>query len=291
MLNHYFNNFSGTATNEQRLMEDVVVESINIMGHNVFYLPREAWNGDDTIFGENVNSKFSRAYLIPMYLANVEGYEGDGDFFSKFGLEIRDTSNFVVSRRSFERYVPSALCIRPREGDLIYIPVMEKIFEIKFVEEELMFFSLGKRNPYIYELRCEMFRYSNESLNTGVSEVDEIENNLSYAMQLVLSTGSGDYFKNERVYQGANLESSFASADVKDWNVEDKSLTLINVKGEFVSGGVNQVIGSESNTRYNIASSDTIGDFNEYDLFDNRQLQDEADGFIDFTESNPFGSP
>ena len=290
-VSHYFQNYSGTATNEQRLMEDVIVESIKIMGHNVFYLPRESWNNDDTIFGENINSKFNRAYNIEMYLANVEGYEGDGDFFSKFGLEIRDTSNFIVSRRSFERYVPSSLCIRPREGDLIFIPVMQKIFEIKFVEEELMFFSLGKRNPFIYELRCELFRYSNENIDTGVEEVDHVEHSLSYSMQLVLSTGSGDYNRNERVYQGANLTSSIASAEVKEWDSSSKKLTLMNIKGEFVSGANTLVIGSESNTRYAIASSDTIGDFLEYDVFDNRQIQTEADEFIDFSESNPFGEP
>lgn len=147
---HYFNNYSANETNEMRLMEDVIVESIQIMGHDVFYLPREAWSEDDNILGENVTNRFKRAYTIEAYLANVEGYEGDGDFFSKFGLEIRDTSNFILSRRSFEKYIPSSIAIRPREGDLIYVPVMQKIFEIKFVEEELMFFSLGKRNPYIY---------------------------------------------------------------------------------------------------------------------------------------------
>ena len=127
-VSHYFNNYSGVATNEQRLMEDVITESIKIMGHDVYYIPREGFNATDILFGENPQSKFERAYHMEMYLANVEGYEGDGDFFSKFGLEIRDTSNFVVSRLTFEKYVPSSLAIRPREGDLIFIPVMNKIF-------------------------------------------------------------------------------------------------------------------------------------------------------------------
>ena len=105
----YFNNYSAATLNQQRLLEDLIVESVKIHGHDVFYLPRESWDADDTIFGENVNSKFERAYNIEMYLANVEGYEGDGDFFSKFGLEIRDTSNFIVTRRSFDRYVPPSV--------------------------------------------------------------------------------------------------------------------------------------------------------------------------------------
>jgi len=288
-VSHYFNNYSGTATNEQRLMEDVIGESIKIMGHNVFYLPREAWNDDDTIFGENVNTKFNRAYNIEMYLANVEGYEGDGDFFSKFGLEIRDTSNFVVARRAFEKYVPSAIAVRPREGDLIFIPVMQKMFEIKFVEEELMFFSLGKRNPYIYELRCELFRYSHQNIDTGVEEVDHVEHTLSYTIEVGLSTGSGNYYMNERVYQGSNLASSSASAEVKDWDNANNKLYLMNVIGQFAANTT--LIGNDSNTRYTVANSDTLGDFLDYDIYDNRQIQTEANAFIDFSETNPFGSP
>ena len=138
----HFNNFSPAYTNEQRLMEDNIVESIKIMGHDCWYVPREGFNEVDSLFGENPQSKFERAFNVEMYLANVEGYEGDGDFFSKFGVEIRDTSNFIVSRKSFERYIPSNIAVRPREGDLIFVPTLQKLFEIKFIEEELMFFSL-----------------------------------------------------------------------------------------------------------------------------------------------------
>lgn len=285
----YFNNYSAATLNQQRLLEDLIVESVKIHGHDVFYLPRESWDADDTIFGENVNSKFERAYNIEMYLANVEGYEGDGDFFSKFGLEIRDTSNFIVTKRSFDRYVPSNVCIRPREGDLIFVPVLQKIFEIKFVEEELLFFSLGKRNPYIYELRCELFRYSNENINTGIDVVDHIEHTLSYTMQLNLNGGSGNYIIGERIYQGDDLETSTASAEVKNWDPNTHKLLLLNVKGEFATGS--NVIGDTSGTTYNVTISDTIGDFLDYDIYDNRQLQTEADDFIDFSENNPFGRP
>jgi hypothetical protein len=285
----YFNNFSAATIGEQRLMEDVIGESIKIMGHDVFYLPREAWNEDDTIFGENTSSKFERAYVMEMYLANVEGYEGDGDFFSKFGLEIRDSSNFVVGRRAFEKYVPSTIAKRPREGDLIYIPVMNKIFEIKFVEEELMFFSLGKRNPYIYELRCEMFRYSNENINTGVEDIDIIEDRVAYTIELDVNAGSGNYFIGETVYQGANLVSSTASAEVKNWDPQLDKLYLINIVGTFAASA--NITGVKSNTVYNIAATDVMEDNSDYDLHDNKQLQTEADNFIDFTEVNPFGRP
>ena len=170
----YFNNSPGQAriNNEHMLMEDVIVESIQIMGHNVYFIPRESLDNVDMIFGETTKVRFNRAYLIEAYIANVEGFEGDGDFFSKFGLEIRDSSNFVISRRSFEKIVPSSLRIRPQEGDLIYLPFNRKIFEIRFVEHEAIFYQLGALQ--MYELRCELFEYSNEYFSTGVEDIDRL---------------------------------------------------------------------------------------------------------------------
>lgn len=285
----YFNNFSPSVINEHMLLEDLIVESIQIMGHDVKYMPREVYDATDDVLGESVNSKFTRAYGMEMYLANVEGYEGDGDFFSKFGLEIRDTSNFVVSRRSFEKYVPSTIARRPREGDLIFVPLLNKIFEIKFVEEELMFFSLGKRAPYMYELRCEVFRFSNEDFETGDSEVDDLEHSAAYTIELNLSTGSGNYHQDEIVYQGANLAYATAKAEVKHWIPETRKLEIINVKGEFNLSS--NVIGNTSNTRYILASQDDLADLVDYDDSDNRIIQTEANTFIDLSEINPFGVP
>jgi hypothetical protein len=270
-------------------MEDNVVESIKIMGHDVRYLPREVYDAQDNIFGESVNSKFTRAYNIEMYLANVEGYEGDGDFFSKFGLEIRDTSNFVVSRRSFERYVPSSIARRPREGDLIYVPVLDKIFEIKFVEEELMFFSLGKKTPYIYELRCEVFRYSNEDLDTGVEVIDDIEVNNGASTDIEVVPGSGNYYINERVYQGANVASATATGYVKSWNSGTNRLLVYNVVGQFAD--VLTVVGETSNTSRVVAVVNELYDNGNNDIYDNFDIETEADLFVDFTETNPFGMP
>jgi hypothetical protein len=271
------------------LLEDLIVESIQIMGHDVKYMPREVYDATDDVLGESVNSKFTRAYGMEMYLANVEGYEGDGDFFSKFGLEIRDTSNFVVSRRSFEKYVPTTIARRPREGDLIFVPLLNKIFEIKFVEEELMFFSLGKRQPYMYELRCEVFRFSNEDFETGDSEVDDLEHSAAYTIELNLSTGSGNYYQDEIVYQGANLTYATAKAEVKHWIPETNKLEVINVKGAFTNSA--NVIGNTSNTRYTLASFDDLADLVDYDDSDNRIIQTEANTFIDLSEINPFGVP
>ena len=148
--NGYFNNFPSQqrAWNEFGLMEDVIVESIKIMGHNVYYIPRESFDEGDMVYGEYAKSNFNNAFLIEAYLANVQQHGGQQDFFSKFGLEIRDQDSFILSRRSFLNIVPSTIRTRPQEGDLVYVPVLHKMYEIKFIEQELMFHSLGKRLPF-----------------------------------------------------------------------------------------------------------------------------------------------
>jgi|694.fasta_scaffold01135_47 hypothetical protein len=285
----YFNNYSVGVINEQRLLEDLIVESIQIMGHDCFYIPRDSYNGDDEIYGETINARFTRAYSMEVYLANVEGYEGDGDFFSKFGLEIRDTSNFVVSTRTFNKYVPTNIADRPREGDLLYVPVMRKIFEIKFVEEELNFFSIGKRNPYMYELRCELFRFSDENFDTGVEEIDDVEKDASYTIQLNLGTGSGNYLSGELVYQGSNVSTSNTKAIVTEFDPISKVLTLHNIVGTFATA--TNLRGNTSNALYVVTSTDILGDYTFYDDYDNKEIQTEAALFIDLSEINPFGMP
>jgi hypothetical protein len=270
-------------------LEDLIVESIQIMGHDCFYIPRDSYNGDDEIYGETINAKFTRAYAMEIYLANVEGYEGDGDFFSKFGLEIRDTSNFVVSTRTFEKYVPSNIADRPREGDLLYVPVMRKIFEIKFVEEELNFFSIGKRNPYMYELRCELFRFSDEDFDTGVEEIDDVEKEASYTIELTLGSGTGSYLSGELVYQGSNVSTSNTKAVVTEFNPSTKKITLHNIIGTFATA--TNLRGNTSNALYVVTSTDIIGDHVFYDDYDNKEIQTEGALFIDLSEINPFGMP
>ena len=285
----YFNNYSVGVINEQRLLEDLIVESIKIMGHDCFYIPRDAYNSDDEIYGESVNAKFTRAYSIESYIANVEGYEGDGDFFSKFGLEIRDTSNFIISARSFQKYVPSTIAARPREGDLLYVPVMRKLFEVKFIEEELNFFSIGKRNPYIFELRCELFRFSDEDITTGVREIDTVQVENSYTIELALGSGSGLFMVGERSYQGSNVSTANAKATVTIYDISTKKLTLHNIMGVFINATV--IKGETSNASYVVTSTDDLGDHVLYDQSDNKNLQTEAASFIDLSEINPFGGP
>lgn len=287
-VNKYFSNFSPSKINEQRLFEDLVVESIKMHGHDVWYLPRESWDETDQLFGENVNSRFERAYQIEVYIANVDGWLGDGDFFSKLGLEVRDNANFILSRRSFDKIIPNSIAIRPREGDLLYIPLMNKIFEIKFVEEDNMYFSAGNRLPYVYELRCEAFRYSNEIIDVGLDEIDSIDTDTSYTVQMTVS-GSGNFIIGETVYQGSNLAYSTMHAVVSDWDSANNKLNLIEIVGD-ISGNAN-LVGANSGTTYSVTLTDTIGDYVWYDQWDNKQIQDEANTFVDLSEVNVFGMP
>lgn len=163
------------ATSEQRLVEDLIVESIGIYGHDVYYLPRTLVK-KDMIFGEDVLSQFTQAIPVEMYIANVQGWDGMQEMFTKFGIEVRDKATFMVSKRRWEDVVISnardlQLPMRPCEGDLLYLPRTDSMFEIKFVEHLDPFFQVGKF--YVYNLQAEMFQYSSERVETGIPEIDD----------------------------------------------------------------------------------------------------------------------
>lgn len=165
----YFNNFG--ASQEQQLIENLVVESIKIYGHDVYYLPRTRIETDN-ILGEDSMSEFTSQYFIEMYIKNVEGFGGQGDFLSKFNLEIRDQVTFTIARRTFSEEVGSYTSfVRPREGDLVFMPLNNKVFEIKFVEHEAIFYQLGSLQTF--DLTCELFEHGGEKFNTGISLIDD----------------------------------------------------------------------------------------------------------------------
>lgn len=168
--NFYFNNFQ--ASQEQLLIENLIIESIKIYGMDMIYLPRTR-TAFDTIYGEDPLSEFNDQYGIEMYIKNIDGFGGDGEFLSKFNIEIRDRVTFTVARRSWNDEVGAPHLIdRPQEGDLIYFPLNKKIFEIKFVEHEAIFYQLGALQTY--DVVCELFTYSNERFNTGVEDIDKM---------------------------------------------------------------------------------------------------------------------
>jgi len=176
--NFYFNNFE--SSQEQLLLESLIVESIKIYGHDVYYCPKTHLERDG-IYLEDPSTEYNNAFYIEMYIKSVDGFEGDGKFYSKFGLEIRDQVTFTVSRKSFSEEVQTTMgTLRPNEGDIIYFPMTSKIFQIRYVESTAFFYQLGSLQTY--DLVCEMFEYSGEKLNTGIPDIDALENSFSPAM-------------------------------------------------------------------------------------------------------------
>lgn len=181
----FFNNYD--SSQEQNLLDELVAESVRVYGMDMYYIPRTLINTDD-IFNESSIVHYNSAISVEMYVKSVEGFSGDGTFLSKFGLEIRDKVIFSIARRTFEDEVEAYNndLTRPFEGDLIYFPLNNKVFQIKFVDDKPFFYQLGKLQ--MYDLTCELFEYSGERMNTGISQVDSLEKNhsmnmLSYAIQ------------------------------------------------------------------------------------------------------------
>ena len=194
--NFYFQSglTSGT-TNEQRLIEDLIIESLKIYGQDIYYLPRTQVATDD-IFDEDTLSQFTQAYPLEMYIQNVDGFEGQGELFTKFGIEIRDQATFVLSKRRWEQMVQTSggvfsLEARPSEGDLLFFPLTGSMLEIKMVEFQNPFYQLSKIN--VFNLQCETFEYSSEVINTGVAVIDNIyaEQNIDmFLYQFLLEDGT-----------------------------------------------------------------------------------------------------
>tara|TARA_R110002012_G_scaffold197517_1_gene366055 strand:- start:88 stop:750 length:663 start_codon:yes stop_codon:yes gene_type:complete len=159
---------------EQNLTEDLTIETIKAMGRDMLYIPRTLVNLD-TIFGEDELNKFENAFPLEMYIESIQGFEGPGDIISQIGLDIKDRVNLRVSRKRFEQEVTAAIPSigRPKEGDLVHFPLSNTTFEINFVEHENPFYQLGRL--YTYQLQCEVFTYSNETIDTGNSIIDKLE--------------------------------------------------------------------------------------------------------------------
>ena len=283
--NTYFRNFD--ARNEQELLHSLVTESIQIYGHDVNYIPRTLVN-EDTILGEDSISEYKDAYSIEMYIKSVDGFEGEGDLVSKFGLEIRDQIVFSVARRAFEGL---DIGVRPKEGDLIYFPLTEKLFQIMFVEHETPFYQTGALPTF--DLTCELFTYSDEKIDTGVEEVDVIEQKQSLVRTFELESVSGTFTEGETVTGG----TSSKTAEVARWDSSTSYLYLINLTSNFSVGEIITGADSLATGTYSVAQStvetaetlQTIDDSTSTQVSSNKQFEIDADSVFDFSESNPFG--
>jgi len=226
---------------EQTLIEDLVIESIKIYGIDAWYIPRTLVAKDD-ILNEDDLSTFNDAYMAEMYIKSVDGFEGEGDFLSKFGLQIRDSVTLTIARRTYESEVGTLEANRrPLEGDLIYLPLNNKVFEIQHVEHESIFYQMGSLQTY--DLRAELFEYSGERFSTGY---DFIDHNFADVDLFVPS---------EAVTYTVTYDNGFLLKDASSSDVPTKNLFLeLEIGRTYV---FNQSDSSNVGKRLNIYTTST----------------------------------
>ena len=216
----YFNNYA--SSQEQDLLHDLVIESIRIYGLDMFYIPRELKRYDN-LYGEDAISEYNTAILVEMYIKSVDGFTGDGNFMSKFGLQIRDQAVFSISQRVFSAEIGTITNQPvPNQGDLIYFPLNEKCFKVMYVKKQEFFYPLGTLPTW--EITVELFEYGNEKISTGIPEIDKLQTNFSmnildYALVdeegILLTDESGAYMVQER-YDLATLNPAADNDTIQD---------------------------------------------------------------------------
>jgi hypothetical protein len=259
--------FSGGTRSEQRLYEDLIIESLQIYGHDVYYLPREIVNEDD-LFTEDVLSKFDENYMIEMYISNYEGFEGDGSLLTKFGVRIADEATFIIAKRRWEDLISSSnnlvSTFRPNEGDAIYLPLTDQLFQIKFVEHEKPFRQLD--GIQTYGLVAELMEFSNERLETGIAEIDNLARITGYTTTFKITDGIKDFIVTSGgtgygsgttvtiggTGSGASATASITSGVVTSVNLTEPGLGYatappVSIVGNGNSAGVTALIASKGN--------------------------------------------
>jgi hypothetical protein len=315
--------FSQKVKSEQDLYENIVIESLKMYGQDVYFLPRSIV-AKDTVFSEDVVSRFDDAHLIEVYLENIDGYAGDGDLFTRFGVEIRDQANFVLSKRRWDEVMQDAAESqkRPYEGDLIYIPLSNSIFEITKVEDERPFYQLS--NLPTYRLTCELFEYSGEQFQTGIS-ADIIEVDFAYQYILTINdSATNNQGQSININSIADSDGMIAIVGEQDSafggfsKIEQTLANNVTITGEIIKwDGVNNQlyltnVGADDGLYHTFRNDSAtlqlptqFQDDDETTLFitavtenapkiDNQQndaFETEGDSFLDFSEGNPFGDP
>ncbi len=287
--------FSHGTRNEQYIVEDLIIECLKIYGNEVMYIPRQLVSKDE-ILGEDRLSKFKYAYPIEMYFENVDSFDGQGAFMSKFGLMMEQSATLVVARRRWDqmigRYSTSILPNRPAEGDLIYFPLTGGLFEIKFVKHQDPFYQLGKL--YVYKLHVELFQYASERIDTGYNVIDDFESLKTFDIDpSVTKFGMIDSIQ---VTSGG---SGYTSATVSITSTTGTSATAIAVVS---NGTISAINVTNPGTGYKdatvviagdgsgaTATATLINDIDKVESYgDNNAFKREAESFI-FNDRNPFG--
>ena len=292
--------FSQGSRSEQQLYEEIIIESLKIYGQDIYYLPRDIVNKDN-ILNEDASSRFNSSYKIEMYIENIEGFDGEGDLFTKFGVEIRDQATFIVAKKRWEqtvaRYDNEIQGVRPFEGDLLYIPFSKKLFQIMHVEHEQPFYQL--KDLPTYKLRCELFEFSGEDFDTDIADIDGIERQYGYEYLLTLDSASGGFTLGETVNQTFS-DGVVMSGEVSRWSDSDRILGVINAGADdglyhsFITG--RQIVGTEDvdlgiAVANSIATVSAVAEDNQLSNTEQNTYFDTLTDFLDFSESNPFGDP
>jgi hypothetical protein len=274
---------------EKNLYEDLIIEQLKIYGHDVHYMPRENLYTDDVL--GNTTDKFTDEYMIEMYVEEVNGFAGQGDLIGKFGLDMRDELTFVVARRTFELLVdqPSNTLTfnRPKEGDVIYMPLFKKFWQVDFVEDEDPMYQIS--DLPIFKLKCSTWDYSSESVETGLTEIDEKLDNVTLDLlenQITLESGttSSGSLLSENIAGDVSALLSEAGDTIVDETDADN--IILEDDPNFV-----EYIILEDNLTSNLASDSVDSDNLAFDTAAGLDDFDTENDIFDFTENNPFGDP
>ena len=282
----YFPTYHQGHSGEQALVQDLVDEQIKLFGSDIYYLPKTIL-ADNTL-DEVRYTKYQDQFQIEMMLINVMGFGDNAEFVSKFGLQITDEIIFRVSTKRWDEEVAehsmsAKLTVpeRPNEGDLLYYPLTQNLYEIKYVGKEEPFFQFGKIQ--FYAITAELYQVGSDDLATGIAEIDAIEVLFDTAISLTMGVGgTGDFTVGETVTGG----TTSTTAEVKSWDSTTRILIVQNRTGTFAAN--ESLTGNDSNAVWVVSTFDTLQNTNsEYDA--NRQIEDAADNIVDWSEGNPFG--
>jgi hypothetical protein len=237
--NFFFNNYQ--SSQEQSLLENLIIESIKIYGEDMYYIPRKL-NNYNEILGADDQSSYENAYMIEMYIKSIDGFTGDGAFMSKFGLEIRDRVIFSMAQRIFNEEVAMYTNqLRPNEGDLIFFPLNKKCFQIKYVNKYEMFYPLGALQTW--ELTCELFEYSGETMNTGIPEIDALQKKFdTNAYNWSIKDEDGNMLLDEEgnilILEGASIDDLIPAAQNDEIQAESDLFVDFSSQDPFSEGTI-----------------------------------------------------
>lgn len=285
----YFPDFGGRDT-EQNLVQDLVDEQIFLFGADCKYIPRKKII--DKTMNDLILSRFEEFAVVEMFLINVEGFGSPSEMLSKFGLKITDEITFAISKRRWLTYVDplidTTVQTRPNEGDLIYYPLTNNLYEIKFVEREEPFYQLG--NQYIFQMTAELWQAGNAQFETGDELLDDYGRDSNVFPIYLKTGGTGAFIVGEKIEQTYTVDGApvTVSAIVAEWNAAVRKLRVTDVIGQF---RINTAVeGEDSGAIWQVDNFSTIDfDITGYDNAQNKYYEDEADDIIDFQEGNPFG--